>query len=198
MRRFVLICAAILCLAGTAAAQNDPPVAPINSPDTPQSTGPRRGYDDRSGSWQVGANFVYQRFDIGNDNSNLYGIQSSVARFLGDSNFALEGSTSVTFGYIIPGDREHLIFYGGGLRYQVRSRKIQPWGRFLAGGTHIRLNQTVGPATFDGFGLMAGGGVDIRFRSHISWRFEGDFFATRVTGVWQKNISAGGGIVFTF
>lgn len=198
MRRLVLILGTVLCLAGTAAAQNDPPAVSSASLAVPQGTGPRRGFDDRTGPWQVGANFVYQRFDIGNDNSNLYGLQSSVARFLGDSSFAVEGSATVTFGYIIPGDREQLVFYGGGLRYQVRTRKIQPWGHFLAGGTHIRLNQFVGPPSFNGFGLMAGGGVDIRFRSHISWRFEGDFFTTLVSSVWQKNISAGAGIVFTF
>src|SRR5579862_465017 len=153
MRRLALICAALLCFAGTAAAQNDTTTATLGSPAPSQ--GPRRGFDDSSGKWQVGANFVYQRFDIGNDNSNLYGLQASVARFIHDGSFAVEGGTTATFGYIIPGDREQLVFYGGGVKYQMRSRKIQPWAHFLVGGTHIRLNQMVGPASFNGFGLMA-------------------------------------------
>lgn len=143
-------------------------------------------------------NFTYQRFDMGHDNSNLYGIQSTVARFIGDGMFAAEGTVTVNFGYIVPGDREHFTFYGGGLRVQKRGGKFQPWAHVLAGGTHIRLNQFIGPASFNGFGLMAGGGVDIQWKSHISWRVEADFLPTHVSGAWQKTISTGGGIVISF
>ncbi len=196
MRKFTLICAAILCLCGPLAAQNDTTTPASSSPAASQ--GPRRGFGDEAGAWQVGANFVYQRYDIGGTNSNLYGIHSSVARFIHDGSFGVEGAVSATFGYLVPGDREQLVFYGGGVKYQMRGHKIQPWAHVLVGGAHMRLNQMIGPASFNGFGLMAGGGADVRFRSHISWRFEGDYFTTLINTVWQKNISVGAGIVVTF
>lgn len=196
MRRLALLCALGLGLCGTVAAQNDPPAAPISLP--PAAQGPHRGFDDNSGPWQVGANFVYQRFDIGTDNSNLFGLQSSVAHFIHDGSFALEGGVSVTFGDILPGDREQLVFYGGGVKYQMRRHKYQPWVHVLAGGSHIRLNQMVGSPSFNGFGLMGGGGVDIPFRTHLAWRVEGDYFTTLISSTWQQNISVGGGIVIKF
>jgi hypothetical protein len=143
-------------------------------------------------------NFSYQRFDIGNNNNNLYGIQSSVTRFIGDSKFGVEGTVAATFGFLNPKDREQVVFYGGGLHVGKRTGKVQPWVHAIAGAAHDRFNQTAGPATYNGFGFMAGGGVDIGLRPHLALRVEGDFLGTHFGGVWQKTINAGGGIVVNF
>jgi hypothetical protein len=144
-------------------------------------------------------NFLYQRFDIGGATSaNQYGLHTTVNRWLGDSMFGIEGDVTVTFGTFAPGRRQQQVFYGGGLHVGSRSGKFQPWGHVVAGGAHERFSQGIGPNSFNGFGLMAGGGVDLQWRSHIAFRFEGDFLATRYVGVWQKTVSAGAGVLFDF
>jgi len=198
MRKLGILCAAILCMVGTVSAQNNTNLSVTTAADGAQMGGTRSS--TLNAPWEVGMNFTYQRYDIGTGkaNSNLYGIQSSVSRYIGDSMFGIEGTTTVTFGHFTPNDREQLITYAGGLHVGKRTGKIQPWGHVLAGGSHDRFNQTTGPASFNSLAFIGGGGVDWQLRSHFTWRFEADYFTTRFGGVWQQAINAGTGLVINF
>jgi hypothetical protein len=195
MRKLSLLGVAILCVAGTVGAQT------ISTVSTTSADGgaPQMGRGaDLSFPWQLGMNFSYQRFDIGHNNNNLYGIQTNVVRYVGDSMFGIEGDVAATFGRLNPHDREQVALYGGGLHVGKRSGKIQPWGHIIAGGAHDRFNQGIGPASYNGFGLLGGGGVDFLLMSHISLRVEADYMGTHFGGVWQKSINTGGGLVINF
>jgi hypothetical protein len=195
MRKIMMLCAATLCFAGAAAAQNNT-TATLAAEPAPAAASKMSSSSDYP--WQVGANFAYQRFDIGKGNTNLYGLQTSVTRWLGDSWFGLEGTVTATFGRATPTNREQVVFYGGGAHVGKRGGKFQPWAHFDVGGTHDRFNQGIGPAAFNTFGIMGGGGVDIQWRSHIAWRFQADYFGSHFGGVWQKSVSTGAGILFDF
>jgi hypothetical protein len=198
MRKIIALCAAVLIFAGIAAAQDNTTATVATDSAPAPAAASHKLSTENSYPWQVGANFTYQRFDIGGGNSNLYGIQSSVNRWLGDSMFGIEGAVSATFGRLNAHDREQVVFYGGGLHVGKHEGKFQPWAHILAGGTHDRFNQTVGPASFNSFGIMGGGGLDIQWRSHVAFRVQADFLGSRFGSVWQKTISTGGGVVFDF
>jgi hypothetical protein len=195
MRKIITLCAAMLCFAGAAAAQNDTTatVADSPAPAAASKMSSSSGYP-----WQVGTNFAYQRFDIGGASSNLYGIHTTVNRWLNDGMFGIEGAVTATFGRVSPTNRQQILFYGGGIHVGSRSGKFQPWAHFDFGGAHERFNQHIGPAAFNGFGLLGGGGVDIQWKSHIAWRVQADYFGTRFNGLWQKSVSTGVGILFDF
>jgi hypothetical protein len=195
MRKIIMLSAAMLCFAGAAAAQNNT-TATVAADPAPAAASKMSSSSDYP--WQVGTNFTYQRFDVGGSNSNLYGIHTTVNRWLGDGMFGIEGDVTATFGRLIPTRREQQVFYGGGVHIGKRSGKIQPWAHVIAGGAHERFNQGGGISAFNGFGIMAGGGADVQWRSHIAFRFQADFLATRYSGVWQKSISTGVGILFDF
>jgi hypothetical protein len=145
----------------------------------------------------IGAGYVYQKFDLGGNSTNMNGVQGSVSRFINDY-FALEGGMTASFGTVNPAIAQHLLFYGGGGRLQLRGRKLQPWAHAMAGGVYARFTQTIGTATFNGFGIMAGGGVDYKFRPRVALRVQADFLASHLSTFWQKTVSVGGGIVFNF
>jgi len=195
MRKFIMLSAAMLCFAGAVAAQNDTTATLVSEPAPAAAS---KMSSDSGYPWQVGTNFTYQRFDIGAGNSNLYGIQTSVARWISDSPIGIEGAVSATFGRLNPHVREQIVFYGGGIKVGKHEGKYQPWAHLLFGGAHDRFNQGIGPAAFNTWGLMGGGGVDIQWRSHIAWRGQVDFLGTHFGGVWQKTVSVGGGIVLDF
>jgi hypothetical protein len=197
MRKLGLLCTAMLCLAGTAAAQNNTTATvATGTGDAAQTAGAPS--TDVTFPWQAGMNFAYMRHDISSDNNNLYGIQSSVTRFFGSGMFGIEGSATATFGDFSPKIAQRLATYEGGLHVAKRYGKLQPWGHVLAGGAHERISQGDGPASFNGFSLIGGGGVDIQLRPRLAWRVQGDFLATHLGGAWQETIIAGTGLIISF
>src|ERR1017187_10197341 len=110
MRKIIVLCAALLCFAGAVAAQ-DNTTATVTADQA--ATGASHTSSDSGYPWQVGTNFTYQRFDIGNGNTNLYGIHSTVTRWLGDSWFGLEGTFTASFGRVRPTNGKHHIYHGG-------------------------------------------------------------------------------------
>jgi opacity protein-like surface antigen len=193
MRKWIVFCMATLCLAGTAIAQNTPTVPASATPAPPAAS--NRYSDDTK--WLIGMGYVYQRFDVGGASVNLNGVQGSVSRFF-NNYMAIEGNVSATFGNLTPTVREQLAFYGGGVRIQSRGRKLEPWVHGIFGGVHSRVSQGVGPATNNGFGIMAGGGVDYKFSSHMALRVQGDYLGSHFSGLWQTSASVGVGIAFGF
>jgi opacity protein-like surface antigen len=202
MRKLLVLCAAILCLSGAVLAQNDPtaPAASTQPMSVTLSGGQGRhrsmGSDDFP--WQVGMNFLYQRYDLSGNNDGLMGFQSSVAKYLGDSMFGIEASASATWGKITPLIKENVVFYGGGVRIAPRGRRLTPWFHALFGGEHVRISQGIGPASFNGFAFQVGGGVDWKFSSRMAFRVQVDYLGPRISGVWQNTINVGGGIVVSF
>jgi hypothetical protein len=196
MRKIILVSAAMLCFAGAAIAQDNTTTATVSA--DPAAPTAARMSSGEGYPWQVGANFTYQRFDIGKGNANLYGIQTGVNRWIADSPVGIEGTVTTTFGRFSPTVREQVVFYGGGLKVGKRDGKYQPWAHILFGGAHDRFNQGIGPASFNTWGFMGGGGVDIQWRSHIAWRAQVDFLGTHFGGVFQKTVNVGGGIVLDF
>jgi opacity protein-like surface antigen len=201
MRKFVVLCVAVLCLSGAVLAQNDP-TAPVATTQPMSVTlsggqGGHRGGGD-GGNWQVGMNYTYQRYDISGNNNGLQGFHTTVSKYLGDSNWGLEGAVSASWGAINPLTKEHLVFYGGGLRISARDRRVQPWVHALVGGAHVRLTQAIGPAAFNGFAFEVGGGLDWRLSGHWALRMQVDYLATRIGGAWQHGINAGAGLVVSF
>jgi hypothetical protein len=194
MRKIMLILVAMLCVSGAVAAQDNTTATLVADPAP--ATASRMS--SSSYPWQVGMNFTYQRFDMGKGNANLYGIQTSVTRWISDSQVGIEGTVTATFGRFSPLVREQVVFYGGGIKVGKREGKYQPWAHLLAGGAHDRFNQGVGPPAFNTWGFLGGGGVDLQWRSHIAWRAQVDFLGTHFGGVFQKTINVGGGIVFDF
>jgi hypothetical protein len=194
MRKIIVLGAAMLCFAGVAAAQNDT-TATVTADSAPAAS---TRSTDIGYPWQVGANFTYQRFDVGKGNTNLYGVHSTVTRWLGDNWYGIEGDVTASFGNFTPTVREQVVFYGGGVHVGKRSGKFQPWGHVLAGGVHDRFSQGGGQSIFNTFGIMAGGGVDIQWRSHIAWRVQADYLGSHVGGVWQNSVTTGVGILFDF
>jgi hypothetical protein len=195
MRRLTVFCIAALCLAGIANAQNTTSAPPPSAP-APAPPGAAKSYSEDT-KWLIGASYVYQRFDIGGNSTNMNGMQGSFARFLNEY-FAVEGGVTATFGTVNPSIAQHLLFYGGGGRIQVRGRRLQPWAHALVGGVYSRFTQSIGTATYNGFGIMAGGGVDYKIQPRLAVRVQGDFLASYLSTFWQKTASVGGGIVFNF
>jgi hypothetical protein len=212
MRKIIVLFAAALIFVGVAAAQDNTTatVATVSTDSTPAPAAAAGKISTENGyPWQVGANFTYQRFDIGGGNSNLYGIHTSVTRWLGDSMFGIEGTATASFGNANPLTKEQVVFYGGGAHVGKRSGKFQPWGHILVGGAHDRFSQAIGPASFNALAIMGGGGVDIQWRSHIAWRVQADYLGTHFPlaigrfgngfgTTWQNSITVGAGILFDF
>lgn len=202
MRKWIVLIAATLCLAGTANAQNSVSVAPPDDasasalPPAPVPSGAPRGnpIDSRV---LVGFGYQFTYFDVSGNKTTMNGVSGSVSYFLNDY-FAIEGATSATFGNFNAITAEHLIFYGGGGRIQLRGRRIQPWAHALIGGGYTRFTQGVGPATFNGLGIMVGGGMDYKFSPHAAIRAQVDYLGTRFGGSWQTTMNIGAGIVFDF
>lgn len=198
MRKIILVSVAMLSFAGAAIAQDNTTTATVSADPASPAPAQARMSSGEGYPWQVGANFTYQRFDMGNGNANLYGLQSSVNRWIADSPVGIEGTVTAAFGRFSPTVREQVVFYGGGLKVGKREGKYQPWAHILFGGAHDRFNQGGGQSAFNTWGFMGGGGVDIRWRSRIAWRAQVDFLGTHFGGVFQKTVNVGGGIVFNF
>lgn len=200
MRKWIVLIAAMLCLAGTANAQSTVSVAPPEDasalPPAPVPSG-APGHSTMDSRVLVGFGYQFNYFDVSGNKTIMNGVSGSVSYFFNDY-FAIEGATSATFGNFSSITAEHLIFYGGGGRIQLRGRRVQPWAHALIGGGYTRFTQGVGPATFNGLGIMAGGGVDYKFSPHAAVRVQADYLGTRFGGAWQTTLSVGAGIVFDF
>jgi hypothetical protein len=64
------------------------------------------------------------------------------------------------------------------------------------GGAHVLPQTYLGGQ--NAFGVVAGGGVDIKLNPRIYWRVQGDYLWTRFFSTTQNSFQATSGIVFNF
>jgi hypothetical protein len=203
MGKLFVLCAALICLASTVLAQDQPansPTATLSTATPTPVAAPRprtmaAGLDER---WQMSVSYQYFRFRAGTLSKGLNGFGASVTYFKNDW-FGIEGNVAGLFGSVTPTFKEKFAFYGAGVHIGARRmERFQPWAHVLFGGTHLSVTQTVGPSGFNGFGVVTGGGVDLMFRPGLGVRVNGDFVGSRLGGAWQKNFQFGAGIVLNF
>jgi hypothetical protein len=179
MRKFLVICGAVLCLSLTAAAQERSP-------------------------WQLGFGYQYQHYDnIQGENFHNNGLNASVTRYASNW-FGVEGTITAGFGHTdgTPSLVAKSVFFGGGVHIAVPNEsRIEPWFHVLAGGHHFRFTQTGTLGSMTSAAFMAGGGVDFKLGGRASWRVQADYIGTHFTtptAYTQSNYSVGTGLVINF
>lgn len=179
MRKFLIVCAAVLCLSMTAAAQERSP-------------------------WQLGFGYQYQHYtNIQGEDFSNNGLHASMTRYLTDW-FGVEGMVTAGFGHTsdTPSLVAKSVFFGGGVHIAVPNQsRIEPWVHVIAGGDHFRFTQTSTLGSMTSAAFMAGGGIDFKLGGRASWRVEGDYLGTHFTtptAYTQGNYSVGTGLIVNF
>ncbi len=201
MRRSLMLFAAAVFLASTAAAQNvsvasvsPAPAQAVSYADASQM--PTSVRDDFP--WQLSMGYQYTYFDFRGVKASMNGANTTIVRFLND-HLGVEGSVSTEFGAFNSAIYGRLFAYDGGVRWTFRrSGKWEPWVHGDGGGVHLRETAFSGPYSFNGFTAIAGGGVDYAFRRRFSIRMQADYMGTRINGSFQNSINAGVGFVINF
>jgi hypothetical protein len=74
-----------------------------------------------------------------------------------------------------------------------REQKVRPWAHVLLGGIHM-FPQTA--FSNNGFAAQLGGGADLRLRSWLWLRMEGDYIRSQLYTQGQNNFQIASSIVF--
>jgi hypothetical protein len=183
MRHILLMVAGLLALSAVAAAQG------------PAGAGSGSGKSSRHSSfsssdlsqWQLSVGYQYNRINLLGVPFNTDGANVTLTRFL-TSWFGLDaqlgagflGKTGTTTNPNNLG--VHSLFVGGGPRVAIRGRsRFEPWVHATAGLQDFRFTQTAGIlGSNHGFGLTAGGGMDITLSPHLGLREEADIIETNL------------------
>jgi len=171
--------------------------SPASEPGAPASFSPARREP-----WQLGIGYQYQHYQVLGQSFHNHGFNTDITRYVTDW-LGLEGNVAMGFGGNT-GAPLHLdaksLFVGGGPHIAIyNSSRLEPWGHVLVGLQHFRFTQTGGIlGSNNALGIMAGGGVDIKFGSRVSWRIQGDYIGTHFQSAMQTNYSFGSGFVLNF
>lgn len=199
MRHIFFMVIALFALSGIAAAQG------------PAGAGSGKGPTYRSSSssdlsqWQLSVGYQYNRINLLGVPFNTDGVNVTVTRFF-TSWFGLDGQLGAGF-LGNTGDTSnppnlgvHSLFVGGGPRIAIRGRsRFEPWVHATAGLQDFRFTQTAGIlGSNNGFGLTAGGGVDINLNQHLGLREEADIIETDLFSTYQRHFQVVSGLVFNF
>jgi hypothetical protein len=180
------------------AEENSAPL-PTALPATPApAANPKYIFGERDDyRWQLGVGFEYFRFQSGQFNSNLFGLNTTLTYYT-NSWFGVEGDVINAFSADSVSGNDHAkLFTGaGGFRIGGRRAKWEPWGHALVGGSHLQP-QTAGGDRW-ALTAIAGGGVDYRVHARLSFRLEGDWVYTGYFGTNQNNFQAIAGAVLHF
>ncbi len=147
--------------------------------------------------WQLGVGVEYMRFRSSAFNVNMVGLNTTLSYFT-NSWFAVEGSSITGFGPTVFDSPNHAkIFAGaGGVRIGGRKARWEPFGHGLVGGGHLEPQTAYGGKS--GLTALAGGGVDFRVHSRLSFRGEADWVYTTFFSQTQNSFQIVGGIVLHF
>jgi opacity protein-like surface antigen len=206
MKKLFVLCAALLCLSFSAAAQESVAAFDAASPAAePAAPAPSNQLtpSDRE-PWQAGLGFQYQHYNVLGQNFHDLGYNTQVTRFINNW-FGVEGT--VAMGWGSTGTNPNLdaksLFLGGGphVAWDNHSR-FEPFVHVLVGWQHFRFTQTsTGFGSNSALGFMGGGGVDYKLGPRMYIRVQGDYVGTHFTTKTsneQSNYSVGTGVVFNF
>lgn len=184
-------------LASPAAEANATPSA-IPVPAEP-SAKPKYGvFGDRDDyRWQLGVGFEYLRFQSSAFNANMVGLNTTLTYYT-NSWFGVEGSAITGFGPTVFDSNNHAKIFGGagGIRIGGRRARWEPFGHAQVGGSHLEPQTANGGK--GGLLALAGGGVDFRVHSRLSFRGEVDWVYTGFFSQSQNNFQVIGGAVLHF
>lgn len=146
--------------------------------------------------WQLGLGFAYVKFRSAPLSASLRGLNTSLAYFTNDW-FGIEGNVTSAFGSTVLGnDRQKYFSLTGGPKIAWRQRRWEPWGHALFG--LVRVNPQLAGVSRNGFGVLLGGGVDLRWKPRLAFRFEGDWVRSQLYSSSQNSFQLVTGFVFHF
>ena len=202
MRRFVVLCSFILCLAISVGAQG-----PQGAGATPaKESGPARHvtslFEDFP-AWQVSVGYQFNRIDLTGTAFLTHGLSVGVTHYFTPW-FGLDGQGG--FGFGSPGNATtppcacaKSIYVGGGPRVIYRGKwRLEPWAHATGGMQHFRLPQSSVLGSNTSWALTGGGGVDYVLTDHVSLRGEADELFTRFFSSNQRHFQVVTGLVINF
>jgi hypothetical protein len=169
-------------------------VALAEPPPAPPSPKPY-SYQERDYRWEIGLAFSLVRFRSSVYYATAPGFSSSVSYFLNDW-LAVEGAVTTGFAPAVYGGTFKYLAYGGGPKFSLGRKRLEPWVHGLVGGVHTNPQTALGGKS--GFELQAGGGLDYGLNPRLSARLEFDYLASHLFGQWQNSGQGLIGIVFHF
>jgi hypothetical protein len=209
MRKFLILCAALLCLSVVARAQDsgeatdaagsaaDAAADPAALPAAPASLIPANREP-----WQLGVGFEYQHYNVLGQQFHNLAFTADVTRYLNNW-FGLEGTALSGYGSTPTVTTAKSLFLGGGAHISVLSTvHFEPWIHVLVGWERFRFTESNVLGNNSHAAFVAGGGLDYKIRGgRIYWRVQGDFMGTNMgkpAVSWSKNYFIGTGPVVNF
>jgi hypothetical protein len=201
--RFMVFCGAVLCLWLTAA------IPSLAGPCTEQREAPGIFVPAR-GCFELGVGYQYQHFNVlgtrfhNNDYSVDFGMHlfDLITGAAGRVTVGVEGAVAAGFGGHTGGNPSldvKSFFVGAGPHVAIENNsRFEPWIHGLVGWERLRFTQTATLGANSALGYMVGGGVDIRLRPQIYWRFQADYLGTHFQSSLRSNYSTGSGIILYF
>jgi hypothetical protein len=147
--------------------------------------------------WQLGVGVDYIHFRSSAFDSNMVGLNTTLTYFT-NSWFGFEGSAITGFGPTVFGTNNHAKIFGGagGIRIGGRRARWEPFAHAQVGGSHLEPQTAEGGK--GGLLALAGGGVDFRVHSRLSFRGEADWLYTGFFSQSQNSLQVVGGVVLHF
>jgi hypothetical protein len=201
--RFMVFCGAVLCLWLTAA------IPSLAGPCTEQREAPGIFVPAR-GCFELGVGYQYQHFNVlgtrfhNNDYSMDFGMHlfDLITGAAGRVTVGVEGAVAAGFGGHTGGNPSldvKSFFVGAGPHVAIENNsRFEPWIHGLVGWERLRFTQSATLGANSALGYMVGGGVDIRLRPQLYWRFQADYLGTHFQSSLQSNYSTGSGIILYF
>ncbi len=203
MRKIFILCAAILALSLTAAAQDTTErlaaPSPAGAPATPRSSSSVGEFNKQL---SVGYEFVDFR-NVGGLSFHGNGVRFDFNWYANDW-IGFEGNLAANFG-ITPyknypkGISDDNVFFGGGVRFGYRrNHKVEPWGHALVGLEDIVFTNVGAVGHNKGLGYLLGGGIDYKLAPRLYLQLEGDYLGTHLISANQQNFKVDVGVAFNF
>ena len=204
MRKIFMLCAAILTLSLTAAAQDTTETLAAPSPaGAPAPPMPSRSVDEFNKQLAVSYEFVDFR-NVGGLSFHGNGVRFDFNWYHNDW-IGFEGNLATNFGMtpyknFPKGISDDNVFFGGGVRFGYRrNHKIEPWGHALVGFQDVIYTQvTTGIGHDKGLAYLLGGGIDYKLAPRLYLQLEGDYLGTHLISANQQNFKVDVGVAFNF
>jgi hypothetical protein len=210
MRKFLLLCCAILLASTVGLAQSDVSTIADPSPSAAPSASPQGSSAPGLSTWELGFGYEFIQLRMPAQTahqtvpaftSNDSGADVSLTRFL-TSKIGLEADVNAGFGASSTSliSTSQVLFVGGGARFAWRSHgRVQPWAHALAGFDHFSFTQTATAyGSNNSFAFILGGGADFPVSPRIGIRVSADFDGSVLFSAVQPNWRIVAGPMFNF